>query len=65
MKRKGLIRHLERHGCEFLREGANHTVYINRIKTRERSRLSQGMTRSSKTYVEKFVRIWTFHCPHN
>jgi predicted RNA binding protein YcfA (HicA-like mRNA interferase family) len=32
MKRKGLIRHLERHGCEFLREGANHTVYINRIK---------------------------------
>jgi predicted RNA binding protein YcfA (HicA-like mRNA interferase family) len=32
MKRKELIRHLERHGCEFLREGANHTVYVNRAK---------------------------------
>jgi hypothetical protein len=26
MKRVDLIRHLERHGCEFLREGNNHTV---------------------------------------
>ena len=25
-----LIRHLERHGCEFLREGSNHTIYVNR-----------------------------------
>ena len=30
MKRKDLIRHLEKNGCEFLREGANHTVYVNR-----------------------------------
>ncbi len=30
MKRRDLLRHLERHGCEFLREGASHTVYINR-----------------------------------
>jgi predicted RNA binding protein YcfA (HicA-like mRNA interferase family) len=30
MKRRDLIRHLERHGCEFLREGGNHTVYVNR-----------------------------------
>lgn len=30
MKRIDLIRHLERHGCEFLREGHNHTVYVNR-----------------------------------
>ncbi|MBI5186279.1 MAG: type II toxin-antitoxin system HicA family toxin [Nitrospinae bacterium] len=32
MKRKYLIRHLEKCGCEFLREGANHTVYVNRSK---------------------------------
>ncbi|BCB95336.1 addiction module toxin, HicA family protein [Dissulfurispira thermophila] len=32
MKRKDVIRHLESSGCEFLREGANHTVYINRKK---------------------------------
>ncbi|KKO21170.1 MAG: hypothetical protein BROFUL_00099 [Candidatus Brocadia fulgida] len=30
MKRRDLIRHLETHGCEFLREGGNHTVYVNR-----------------------------------
>jgi len=30
MKRLDLIRHLERHGCEFLREGGNHTIYANR-----------------------------------
>ena len=31
MKRRDLIRHLEEHGCEFLREGGNHTIYINRV----------------------------------
>ena len=34
MKRRDLLRHLEHHGCEFLREGGNHTVYVNR-KTRK------------------------------
>jgi len=30
MKRRDLVRHLGRHGCEFLREGGSHTVYVNR-----------------------------------
>jgi mRNA interferase HicA len=30
MKRRDLIRHLERNGCEFLGEGGNHTIYVNR-----------------------------------
>ena len=30
MKRIDLIRRLEQHGCEFLRQGSNHTVYVNR-----------------------------------
>ena len=30
MKRRDLIRHLEQHGCELLREGANHSIYVNR-----------------------------------
>jgi hypothetical protein len=30
MKRRDLIRHLEAHGCEFVREGKEHTLYINR-----------------------------------
>jgi len=30
LKRRDLVRHLTAHGCELLREGANHSVYINR-----------------------------------
>jgi predicted RNA binding protein YcfA (HicA-like mRNA interferase family) len=30
VKRRDLLRHLDRCGCELLREGANHTVYVNR-----------------------------------
>jgi predicted RNA binding protein YcfA (HicA-like mRNA interferase family) len=29
MKRRELIRHLEQHGCQLLREGGRHTVYVN------------------------------------
>jgi predicted RNA binding protein YcfA (HicA-like mRNA interferase family) len=32
VKRRDVIRHLEGNGCEFLREGGNHTVYVNRAK---------------------------------
>lgn len=37
MKRIDLIRHLERHGCEFFREGGSHTVYVNRAAQRSSS----------------------------
>ena len=30
MQRRDLIRHLERHGCTFFREGGRHTIYVNR-----------------------------------
>jgi len=30
LKRRDLIRHIEKNGCEFLREGGDHTVYVNR-----------------------------------
>jgi predicted RNA binding protein YcfA (HicA-like mRNA interferase family) len=30
LKRRNLIRHLEDHGCQLLREGGNHTIYVNR-----------------------------------
>ena len=30
MKRRALVRHLEEHGCELLREGANHSIFVNR-----------------------------------
>ena len=34
MKRADLVRHLEAHGCQLLREGSNHTVYVNRVARR-------------------------------
>ena len=30
MKRIDFIRHLQEHGCELLREGGRHSVYVNR-----------------------------------
>jgi len=30
VKRRDLVRHLELNGCELLREGGRHTVYVNR-----------------------------------
>ncbi len=29
MKRQALVRHLESHGCNLLREGGKHSVYVN------------------------------------
>lgn len=29
MKRRDLIKHLKRHGCYLLREGGNHSIYVN------------------------------------
>jgi len=34
MKRKELVRHIEANGCVFLREGKNHSVYLNMRKNR-------------------------------
>ncbi len=30
VKRRDLVRHLEANGCELLREGSRHSVYVNR-----------------------------------
>jgi predicted RNA binding protein YcfA (HicA-like mRNA interferase family) len=32
LKRRDLIKYLRKNGCEFLREGSRHTVYVNRLK---------------------------------
>jgi len=32
MKRRDLIMHLTAHGCELLREGGSHSMYVNRAK---------------------------------
>jgi hypothetical protein len=35
LKRKDLIRHLERHECILLREGSNHSVYVNPLNAKK------------------------------
>jgi len=32
LKRRDLVQYLEAHGCQLLREGGNHSVYVNRAK---------------------------------
>ena len=34
MKRHVLLKHLQEHGCELLREGSNHSVYWNPVNLR-------------------------------
>lgn len=31
MKRRDFVQHLEAQGCQFVREGGNHTVYVNPV----------------------------------
>jgi len=37
LKSLELIRHLEHHGCQLLREGGNHSIYVNRKSGRTSS----------------------------
>ena len=32
MKRTDLLRHLEQYGCQLLREGGSHSVFVNRAE---------------------------------
>jgi predicted RNA binding protein YcfA (HicA-like mRNA interferase family) len=41
MKRIDLIAHLEKHGCQFLREGHSHTIYVNRAERKVSSNQTQ------------------------
>jgi predicted RNA binding protein YcfA (HicA-like mRNA interferase family) len=43
VKRRELVRYLEALGCQFLREGGNHSVYVNR-----RSRKASSVPRHSE-----------------
>jgi mRNA interferase HicA len=37
VKRRALLKHLREQGCEFLREGGRHTMYVNRAAQRASS----------------------------
>jgi hypothetical protein len=54
VKRRDLLRHLAHHGCAFLREGANHTLYINRAAKKVST--IPGTTRSTGTSPGKICK---------
>ena len=35
MRRLDLIRHLTAHGCQQLREGGRHSIYVNRDRSKK------------------------------
>ncbi len=58
MKRRDLLRHLEKHGCELLREGGNHTIYVNR-----RAQKSSAIPRHREIIdflARKICKTWIF-----
>jgi hypothetical protein len=61
MKRLDLIRHLERHGCEFMREGGNHTIYVNR--TAKKFPLFPVTAKFSSSLRGKSAKTWKSRVP--
>ena len=59
MKRIDLIRHLEQWGCTLHREGAKHTVYVNRdpfeIDNLNRSRALAPVREKLRRELRKLV----------
>jgi mRNA interferase HicA len=37
MKRRELLAHMQAHGCQLLREGANHSIWVNPATGRKES----------------------------
>ena len=37
MKRRDLLRHLHEHGCQFVREGREHSIWENPVTNRRTS----------------------------
>jgi predicted RNA binding protein YcfA (HicA-like mRNA interferase family) len=62
MKRRDLIRHLEANGCEFLREGSDHTVYVNR-PAQKTSTIPRHRERSTTSSHERYVGTYRFLSP--
>ena len=57
MKRIDLIRHLESQGCEFMREGKQHSLYINR-QTRKSAAVPASSRDSPWNCSKHLPRSW-------
>jgi len=59
MKRIDLIRHLESQGCEFMREGKQHSLYINR-QTKKSAAVPRHREIPQRQF-EAFAALLEFH----
>ena len=50
MKRRELVRHLNNHGCELIREGGNHSWWLNPLK-KSAQRFSEAVRRRPYSVV--------------
>lgn len=55
MKRVDLIRHLELHNVQFLREGGSHSVYVNRPAGKTST--VPAIERSTTSSLRRFAKI--------
>jgi hypothetical protein len=58
MKRRDLLRHLEEHGCEFLRK--EEITPFTSIVARRNHRPFRDIAKSSISLRERSAKIWTF-----
>lgn len=56
MKLRDLIRHLEKYGCELLREGGSHSVFVNR-KAKENQPPFRDIVKSTIILLQKSAKI--------
>jgi len=69
VKRRDVIRHLEQNGCEFLREGANHTIYVNRadVESSRAGCLPERKVKEEREHIRgdfhSEVEHRVVHCP--
>lgn len=63
MKRNKLLKHLRKHGCVLLREGANHAIYQNPANGQQ-SAVGRHRELSDLLY-KKFVSNYAFRPSNN
>ena len=57
MKRRDLLRHLRQHGCRFVREGSDHSIWENPAN---RADGGSATSRDSRLYGRAFANNWEF-----
>jgi hypothetical protein len=55
MKRRELERHLQTHGCHFLREGSAHSIWVNPQTGHKEEKPFPAIRKSSAIWLARFA----------